>query len=212
MPFKLPIRLNKEHSIKLIAEVENFLFDCDGVIWHWPEAIAGSVEFINKLKQLNKRCFFITNNSTKTRETYVNMLQKLGINNVSESEIVCTSWILARYLKGRNFSAKCYVVGSPAIGSELDQVGIRHTGIGSTAQAIPDPGAYDYQAKTTLDGEVKCVVAGFDSYFNYPKMVQAASYAFDNPDCLFVATNDDAQFPSNNKDNPHRVVIPGTGI
>jgi HAD superfamily hydrolase (TIGR01450 family) len=210
MPFKLPIRLNKEHSVKLLADVENFLFDCDGVIWHWPQAIAGSVEFINKLKQLNKRCFFITNNSTKTRDTYVEMLNKIGINNVTESEIVCTSWILSRYLKGLNFTDKCYVVGSQAIGKELDMVNIKHTGIGPT-EHVSDPGTYDYSGKTTLDPEVKCVVAGFDSYFNYPKMVQAASYAFENHECLFVATNDDAQFPSSNKSNPHRVVIPGTG-
>ena len=207
MPFKSPVRLNKEYATNLFSQVENFLFDCDGVIWNWPHSISGSVEFINKLKANNKRCFFITNNSTKTRKTYVEMLKKVGVQSVSENDIVCTSWILARYLKGLNFQDKCYVVGSPAIGAELDQVNIKHYGVGSNLSEIPDPGSYNYEKEVKLDPTFKCVFAGFDYYFNYPKLVKATSYAYNKSDCLFIATNDDAQFPSLG----FNVVIPGTG-
>lgn len=71
MPFKPPVRLNQHLARQLLADVDNFLFDCDGVIWNWPSIIPGSIELINKLKKLNKNCFFITNNSTKTRDTLV---------------------------------------------------------------------------------------------------------------------------------------------
>jgi phosphoglycolate phosphatase len=210
MPFRLPTRLSKEHATKLINEVENFLFDCDGVIWNWPHSIEGSIEFINKLKELNKKCFFVTNNSTKTRDTYVHMLNKVGVNNVTENDVVCTSWVLARYLKQINFQDKCYVVGSPALAEELDRVNVQHYGVGPTQHDIPDPASFDYINNIKLDPSVKCVVAGFDHYFNYPKIVKATSYAFNNPDVLFIATNDDAQFPFNNKLNS-KTIIPGTG-
>jgi ribonucleotide monophosphatase NagD (HAD superfamily) len=59
-----------------------------------------------------------------------------------------------------------------------------------------------------LDPEVQCVAVGFDHHFNYPKMVEATSYAYKNESCLFVATNDDAVFPSSGS---NKVVIPGTG-
>lgn len=77
MPFKLPVRLNKEFAHRLIKDVDNFLFDCDGVIWNYGKAINGSIELINRLKSLNKRCFFVTNNSTKTRQNVIDLLNKV---------------------------------------------------------------------------------------------------------------------------------------
>ena len=207
MPYKLPTRLNKDIATSLLKNVDNFLFDCDGVVWNWPKAIQGSVELINKLKQIGKRCFFITNNSTKTRQMVLDMAKTLGIKDINESDIVCTSWLLASYLKSLNFKDKVYVIGSPAIGHELDMQNIRHIGIGSNTKQIPDPAAFDYMNSLELDSEVKCVTVGFDIHFNYPKIVTATSYAHKNPECLFIATNDDAQFPTEST----KVVIPGTG-
>ncbi len=128
MPFKLPARLDEITALTLIEKVDNFLFDCDGVIWNYPHAIPGSVECINKLKSLGKRCFFITNNSTKTRKTVLETIHKFGIQNVSEDEIVCTAWVLAGYLKAINFTDKVYVIGNPAMGHELDKLNIKHIG------------------------------------------------------------------------------------
>jgi phosphoglycolate/pyridoxal phosphate phosphatase family enzyme len=207
MPFRLPIRLNREHAEKLIRNVDNFLFDCDGVIWDIKKPIEGSVEFINKLKnQYGKKCFFITNNSNHTREDLLNKLKKVGIENLHENDAVCTSWVLAGYLKTMNFKDKVYVIGNVGMGLELDKAEIRHTGIGPSSFQI---GAHhsDY-TKLPLDPEVKCVCVGFDPYFNYVKLVEATSYGFKKNDCLFLATNDDAQFPC---DAGARIVIPGTG-
>ena len=81
----------------------------------------------------------------------------------------------------------------------------KHTGIGPTPH-IPDPSKFDYQNSLKLDPEVKCVTVGFDVHINYPKLVMATSYAYKNSDCLFVATNDDAQFPSGEE---KRITIPG---
>lgn len=207
MPFRFPNRLSEETALSLINNVDNFLFDCDGVIWNWPNPIEGAVEFINKLKNLNKKCFFITNNSTKTREMVMELLTKIGIVNVSLSDIVCTSWILARYLESIEFKHKVYVIGNPAMAKELDEANIRHIGIGSNFHEIPDPARFDYIKSLELDPEVKCVVVGFDHYFNYPKMVLATSYAHKNENCIFIATNDDAQFPTPES----KIIIPGTG-
>ncbi|RNA37421.1 phosphoglycolate phosphatase-like isoform X1 [Brachionus plicatilis] len=206
MPFKQPNCLTQEYATRLIQNVDNFLFDCDGVIWNWPKPIEGAVAFINKLKELKKKCFFITNNSTKTREMVMDLLVKIGISNVVLDDIVCTSWILAQYLKSIDFKDKVYVIGSGAIATELEKESIKHIGIGPNHEQIPDPGKFDYASLIKLDPEVKCVVVAFDHYFNYPKMVIGTSYAR-RKDCLFIATNDDAQFPTGTS----HVIIPGTG-
>ena len=127
---------------------------------------------------------------------------------VNESEIVCTSWVLAKYLQSIDFKDTCYVIGSTGITHELDEAGISHVGVGDTSAQVPDPGKCNYESTIKLDPRVKCVVVGFDYYFNYPKMVAATSYAYERPECLFIATNDDAQFPRSSVTD---VVIPGTG-
>jgi len=208
MPFKPSTKLTKELAHQLYKDVDNFLFDCDGVIWHWPNPIPGSVEFINTLKKMGKKVFFITNNSTKTRQMCLDKFAHLGVSNVVEEDIVCTSWLLASWLKAKNFTDKVFVIGNPSIEKELDLQGIRHVGIGPTHFKIPDPANYDYVNQLKLDDEVKAVAVGFDHHFNYPKMIEATSYAYNDPDCLFVATNDDAMFPSNGSS---KICVPGTG-
>lgn len=207
MPYNLPKKLNKSYSAELLKKVDNFLFDCDGVIWDFPNALPGSVECINKLKDLGKRCFFVTNNSTKTREKVLNTIKTVGIKNVTEDDVVCTAWILAGYLKSMNFKDKVYVIGTAAVGKELDAQGIRHLGIGPNIHEYPDPD-YDFRNKLELDTEVKCVTVGFDPHFNYPKIVIGTSYVEKNPDCMFICTNDDAVLPTNKES---KATIPGTG-
>ena len=44
--------------------------------------------------------------------------------------MVGTSFLAATYLKNINFKGKVYVIGSKAVCQELDELGIKHTGIG----------------------------------------------------------------------------------
>lgn len=207
MPYNLATRLNKLNAKQLLNHVDNFLFDCDGVIWNWPNKIAGSVEAINKLKSMGKRCFFVTNNSTKTRKMLIDMINQVGIQNATEDDIVCTAWVLAGYLKSIDYKDKVYAIGSAAIATELENLNIKYTGIGCNRHIYPDPAKHNYKT-IELDPEVKCVTVGFDYYFNYPKMVEATTYACKVPNCLFIATNDDQVLPTG-PESP--VVIPGTG-
>jgi HAD superfamily hydrolase (TIGR01450 family) len=136
------------------------------VIWNWPNPLEGAVSAINMLKSLGKRCFFVTNNSTKTREMIVKQFDLIGVSNVTENDIVCTAWVLAKYLKSIEFKDKCYVIGNPSMAKELDDAGIDHTGIGPSTDHISDPFHFDYKKNLKLDETVKCVVVGYDHYFS----------------------------------------------
>ncbi|BFZ15943.1 hypothetical protein BsWGS_18982 [Bradybaena similaris] len=196
-------KLINEAAAKEIAQnVDNFLFDCDGVLWDGNGVIPGSLDVVLKLKQMGKKVFYVTNNSSSSRQDYVKKCKDYGFP-AEQDEIVCTAFIAAQYLHSINFKDKVYLIGKEeSIGKELDLVGIRYFGPG------PDilSGRLKDWLVMALDPEVKCVLVGFDPHISFMKIMKAASY-LRNPDCLYVATNEDGSLPA--KDS--NVCIPGTG-
>lgn len=172
-----------------------------GVLWTLTHAIHGSPDVINRLQEVGKSVYFVTNNSTKTRAGFVEKAHNLGYKVKSEN-IVSTSYAAAKYLQKRQFNKKVYLIGSSGIADELDIAGIAHTNPG------PDVIQTNYHDILTkdfkMDPDVGAVIVGFDEHFSFPKMIKAVNYLND-PNCLFIATNTDERFPS------QYGVVPGTG-
>ncbi|GFO27980.1 phosphoglycolate phosphatase [Plakobranchus ocellatus] len=196
--------MTREISEEIVRDVDSFLFDCDGVLWDGNGPIKGSLETVLRLKELGKQVFYVTNNSSQTRDDYVKKCATYGFP-AQKDEILCTAYIAAEYLRTANFKDKVYVIGKKeAMGAELENAGIRYTGTG------PDPlegNTYaDWLSNIKLDPEVKCVLVGFDPHISYMKLIRAASY-LKKPDCVYLATNEDSSLPVKNSD----ICIPGTG-
>lgn len=63
----------------LVERYDNFLFDCDGVIWEGDRVYDGVRETLAHLRRLGKRIFFVTNNATKSRTQNKQKFDKLEI-------------------------------------------------------------------------------------------------------------------------------------
>lgn len=129
------LSLSKDEIKNWINSFDCCLTDCDGVLWLYNNPIKGSPEVINKFSSLGKRVFFITNNSTKTREEFLEKAVKMKYN-VKKENVLSTAYLVAQYLVQMNFQKKVYIVGSSGIAKELDYVGIAHTEIGVRFQKI----------------------------------------------------------------------------
>lgn len=73
-------KLSKLNSVEVASFLDSFdtvLTDCDGVLWTGDTAIDGSVNALNQLRELGKKIFYVTNNSTKLRDEYVAKCRKL---------------------------------------------------------------------------------------------------------------------------------------
>ena len=55
----------------MLKDKKYFLFDIDGTLAVDNTLFAGSLELIRKIDSLGGRCFYITNNSIKSRKDYV---------------------------------------------------------------------------------------------------------------------------------------------
>lgn len=79
----------------LISTYDTWMFDCDGVLWHGDRLIEGAVDVLSHLRsqsachpyvcksdlscKLEKNIIFVTNNATKSRQSYKGKFDKLGV-------------------------------------------------------------------------------------------------------------------------------------
>jgi phosphoglycolate phosphatase len=181
-------RRDRDH----LQDVDTFVFDCDGVIWKGDHLIPGAEEAIQKLRDLNKNIFFVTNNSTRSREGTKEKFDRFNLP-VSTEEILTSSFAAALYLKKvgflheRNLKQKVYVIGDVGIVQELAAAGITSVGARDHADKV-----VDFKADFVVDPEIGAVVAGLDIAINYYKLNYAQLCLNQDKDCMFVATNEDA--------------------
>eukprot|EP00128_Syssomonas_multiformis_P009961 Colp12_sorted_trinity150504_noHs@11160 len=187
---------------EFLDSVDTFIFDCDGVLWTGNIQLPHAEETLQFLRSKGKRILFVTNNSTKSRAQYHKKFEQVGIT-ASLDEIFSSSYCAAYFLRHTlNFEKKVYLIGMNGIEVELDMVGVKHT---STEEDRVPIGPDDFHNHVTLDPEVGAVLIGFDLYFNYTKLAKAKLHLAD-PNCLFLATNDDSTYPA-----AKGMILPGTG-
>ncbi|KAH9817874.1 HAD-like domain-containing protein [Melampsora americana] len=193
-----------------IDRFENFLFDCDGVIWHGDQLIPGVKEVLVYLREQGKRLFFVTNNATKSRESFKSKFDRLGIQAdlvfMIHDEIFGSAYATALYLKRiLKFpeDKKVYVIGEKGVEDELASENVRFCG-GTDPADNEFLELMDFSSVTT-DKEIGAVLCGFDMHINYKKLAKAHRYLIENEDCHFILTNDDSTFPTDGS------IFPGSG-
>lgn len=58
---------------------DNFLLDCDGVIWEGDHVIEGVHQTMEYLRKVGKKIIFVTNNATKSRQANKVKFDKLSV-------------------------------------------------------------------------------------------------------------------------------------
>jgi HAD superfamily hydrolase (TIGR01450 family) len=161
-------------------------------LWLHLALIPGSSDAINRLIETNKRVFLYTNYSATTRDEMVKKCHKMGMTKVGIDNIITSTQVVAHHLKSSGFNRTAYVVGSPALGLELDNVGIQHTGIGADhlTTSLVDFYIKDFGLRNDSIG---AVIVGFDEQFCYKKLIYTSNYLQD-PNVEFYACSDDPFF------------------
>lgn len=199
-----------EQAEAFLNQYDDFLFDCDGVLWQGSHLLPNIIETLELLRSRGKRLIFVTNNSTKSRQAYTKKFEGFGIK-VSKDEIFGSAYSSAVYLsKVLNFpkDKKVLIVGEKGLEEELAEVGINY--VGGTDPALNKVGPSDEDlAKLDYDPSIGAVICGLDLHINYLKIANAL-LQIQNPNTIFLATNIDSTFPTRGKLLPGAGTIVGT--
>lgn len=190
---------------EFLNRYDDFLFDCDGVLWSGNQLLPHVVETLDLLRSRGKRLIFVTNNSTKSRREYTKKFAKFGIQ-VSEEEVFGSAYSSAVYLKEVvKFPSdkKVLVVGERGVEEELEAAGIKYVGGTDPALSTVSP-TEEQMLALHRDPEIGAVLCGLDLKITYIKIANAL-LQLQHKDTLFLATNIDSTFPT------HGQLFPGAG-
>ena len=103
-----------------------FLLDMDGTLYLGDEVFPGAVDFIRTLEASGRGYIYLTNNSSRTREEYVEKLTRLGLFG-AEDDVYTSAHAAATYLGAHHAGEKAYVLATDAVKEELRAQGVRLT-------------------------------------------------------------------------------------
>lgn len=181
--------------------IQNYLFDCDGVLYRGTDPMPEASQAIQSLLDNGKRVFFVTNNAASSRSELKNKLEKvlrLPEGTLDDDMMIGSAFVAAQYLRSKLIkdkevgSKRVHVIGTAGLCQEVQTAGFNTSG-GPDPIGTPSGMSRDELATYPFsEGGIDALVIGLDNDFNYRKLCIANVLLQRNPDALFVATNRDA--------------------
>lgn len=156
-----------------LREKRLFLLDMDGTIYLDHTLFPGTIPFLEGVRARGGRYLFLTNNSSKSVDAYIEKLGGMGIGAVREDFLTSVDALIAD-LAGGPPRRLCYVFGTRSMRDQLREGGIPVT---------------DH-----LEDGVDCLLIGYDTELTYQKLEDACILL--NRGVDFIATNPDWVCPT----------------
>lgn len=154
--------------MKTLKEKKLFLLDMDGTIYLDNDLFDGTLDFLDKVKKNGGRYIFVTNNSSKGVNAYVEKLRRIGIEAYEEDFLTSTDATII-YLNEYARGKKIYSFGTKSFTEQLKSAGITVT--------------------TELEDDIDMLVLSNDTELTFKKLDDASillgrgvEYIATNPD------------------------------
>lgn len=156
-----------------LGDKELFLLDMDGTIYLDRDLFPWTIPFLNAVKTGGCKYRFLTNNSSKSGQDYINKLAGMGIKAEREEFVTSVDALIADLLFLPTYNL-CYVFGTESFKGQLCAAGITVT--------------------DRREDEVDCLVIGFDTELTFQKLEDACILL--NRGVDFIAANPDWVCPT----------------
>ena len=150
-----------------------FLLDMDGTIYLDNDLFDGTIDFLKTVKAKGGRYLFVTNNSSKSTEAYVNKLNSIGIAATAEDFLTSTDATIL-YIQEKYQGRRFYSFGTASFTEQLRAAGI--------------------DVVTELSDDIDGIVMGNDNELTFKKLEDACILLLN--DIIYIATNPDWVCPT----------------
>ena len=155
-----------------LKNIKLYLLDMDGTIYLDDQLFEGVIPFLEHIKAIGGRYLFLTNNSSKSVDKYIEKLASLGIV-ATEEDFFNSTDATVRYLKGKDYQ-KIYAFGTTSFKEQLAKNGLPIT--------------------DRREEGIDCLCMGFDTELTFQKLEDACILLGQGVD--YVATNPDWVCPT----------------
>ena len=156
-----------------LADKRLFLLDMDGTLYLDDRLFDKVPEFLSHVRRIGGRYLFLTNNSSRGVEGYMEKLSRMGIPTAPEDYLTSVDAAID-HLRRFHAGEKCYVFGTRAFYGQLQTAGIPVT--------------------DRLEDDVDILLCGFDRELTFRKLEDACILL--NRGVTWLATNPDWVCPT----------------
>ena len=149
--------------------IKAVFLDLDGTIYLGDSLIDGALDFLGRLEERGIKRYFLSNNSSKSVEQYVEKLRDLGID-ADKDEVLLSTHDLISWLSKKEVTST-FLVGTEGMRSMLEEGGIE-----------------------TSSEQPEFVVLGYDTEISYEKLATASIHLHEG--VQLVASHPDMVCPS----------------
>jgi HAD superfamily hydrolase (TIGR01457 family) len=154
----------------LLSDVRCFLLDMDGTFYLGERLFPGAMEFIDLLHRQGREYLFLTNNSSRDSQQYVEKFARLGMS-ISRERIMTSGEATAMYIRRQKPGARLFVVGTPSLENEFRSLDFMLT-----------------------DESPEYVILGFDTTLTYAKLWKLCDLV--RAGVPYIATHPDFNCPT----------------
>lgn len=159
---------------ELLRSKKLYLFDMDGTLYMGDQLFDFTKELLEVLRSTGRRYVFMTNNSSRSPEDYVNKLERMGIP-VEKDQVITSSQAVSGYLKEHFLGQPVYVCGTESLLRSME-------GEGLTVTRDPE--------------KASCIVMTMDTELTYGKLQAVCRTLCTRPEIPYVASHPDLVCPT----------------
>lgn len=164
--------LTQEERAKL-ASIRHVVMDMDGTIYKGKNLFPTTLPFLALLRELGITYTFLTNNSSRSTDVYLEHLEHFGIT-IDRSSMVTSTINTVDYLKSHHPEIrKLFMIGTESFRAEMVQYGF---------------------TDVSMEEEPEAVIVAFDTALSYERLCRAAWWI--KHDKLWISTHPDWECPT----------------
>lgn len=126
-----------------------FLLDMDGTIYLGNSIFDGTIDFLNYVKENGGRYVFMTNNSSKGTESYIEKLAKMDISATPE-DFITSADATIDFMQGLKDEAVIYLCGTQSLKKQFSDAG--------------------FDIREELSDDINLLLLGYDTELSYRKL------------------------------------------